>query len=173
MSALASIKDFIPFFDLENEAIRWNQVYKVITEPKPEIEFSPRECIWKKNKAKLWFYPAKEKKFSIPLFFVYSLLNKPYILDIGEGSSVIGGLTDRGYDVYLLDWGSPSHEDNGISLDNYIIDYLENALKRAIRHSGVEEITFSGLLPWRHNCCNPGLHYRVTNQKSSTCNSSN
>jgi class III poly(R)-hydroxyalkanoic acid synthase PhaC subunit len=144
MSTLASIKDFIPFFDFEKETVRWNQVYKVLTEPKPEIESSPRECIWKKNKAKLWYYPAKEKKFSIPLFFVYSLLNKPYILDIGEGSSVIGGLTDRGYDVYLLDWGSPSHEDNEISLDNYILDYLENAIKRAIRHSNTEDITLVG-----------------------------
>lgn len=144
MSALASIKDFFPFLDIEKETIRWNQVYKVLIEPKPEIESSPRECIWKKNKANLWYYPAKEKKYSIPLFFVYSLLNKPYILDIGEGSSVIGGLTERGYDVYMLDWGSPRHEDNEISLDSYILDYLENAMKRAIRHSDTEEITLVG-----------------------------
>jgi class III poly(R)-hydroxyalkanoic acid synthase PhaC subunit len=78
------------------------------------------------------------------LFLVYSLLNKSYILDIGEGSSVVGGLTERGYDVYFLDWGSPGYEDREITLDNYIIDYLENAVKRALRHSGAEGISMVG-----------------------------
>lgn len=124
--------------------MRWKQLYKIISEPKPEIEHSPRELIWKKNKSTLWFHPAKEKKYKIPLFFVYSLLNKPYILDVGNGSSVIGGLTERGYDVYLLDWGSPGYEDKEITLDNYILDYLESAVKRALRHSQAEEISMVG-----------------------------
>ena len=113
-------------------------------EPKPDIEPTPREIVWKKNKSTLWFHPAKEKKYKIPLFFVYSLLNKSYILDIGKGSSVVGGLTELGYDVYLLDWGSPSYEDRDLSLDNYVIDYLEASVKRALRHSGVNEISLIG-----------------------------
>ncbi|MEY2191475.1 alpha/beta fold hydrolase [Neobacillus sp. BF23-41] len=78
------------------------------------------------------------------MFIVYSLLNKPYILDIGEGSSVVGGLTERGYDVYFLDWGSPGYEDSEITLDDYILDYLENGVKRALRHSGAKEISMIG-----------------------------
>jgi polyhydroxyalkanoate synthase len=144
MSAKASGTNFIPLLDLEKETIRWNQLYKILTEPKPDIEPTPREIVWKKNKSTLYFHPAKEKKYQIPLFFVYSLLNKPYILDIGEGSSVIGGLTERGYDVYLLDWGSPGYEDKNITLENYILDYLEKAIKRAIRHSGEKEISLIG-----------------------------
>lgn len=144
MGAKSSATNFLPLFDLEKESTRWNQIYKIMTEPKPDIESTPRECVWKRNKTTLWYHPAKEKKYQIPLFFVYSLLNKPYILDIGEGSSVIGGLTDRGYDVYLLDWGSPSYEDKDITLDNYILDYLENAVKRALRHSGAKEISMVG-----------------------------
>jgi class III poly(R)-hydroxyalkanoic acid synthase PhaC subunit len=144
MSAKASGTNFIPLLDFEKESTRWKQVYKVMTEPKPEIVNTPREIVWKKNKTTLWYHPAKEKKYQIPLFFVYSLLNKPYILDIGKGSSVIGNLTELGYDVYLLDWGSPGYEDRNISLDSYIIDYLENAVKRAIRHSGAKEISMVG-----------------------------
>ncbi|HEY2421252.1 MAG TPA: alpha/beta fold hydrolase [Neobacillus sp.] len=144
MSAKAVGTNFIPLLDLEKETRRWNQIYKVLTEPKPDIVSTPREIIWKKNKTTLYFHPAKEKKYQIPVFFVYSLLNKPYILDIGEGSSVIGGLTNKGYDVYLLDWGSPGYEDKNISLDDYILDYLENAVKRAIRHSGAKEISMVG-----------------------------
>ena len=144
MSATASLKNFIPIIDLEKEKVRWNQINKVLTEPKPDIVPTKREIIWKKNKSTLYFHPAKEKKYQIPLFLVYSLLNKSYILDIGEGSSVVGGLTDRGYDVYFLDWGSPGYEDSDITLDNYIIDYLENGVKRALRHSGANEISMVG-----------------------------
>src|SRR4051794_33471729 len=144
MSAAVSLKNLIPMVDLEKEKVRWNQLNKVLTEPKPDIVSTPREIIWKKNKSTLYFHPAKEKKYKIPLFLVYSLLNKSYILDIGEGSSVVGGLTERGYDVYFLDWGSPGYEDRGITLDNYIFDYLENAVKRALRHSLAEKISMVG-----------------------------
>ncbi|MEH7156222.1 alpha/beta fold hydrolase [Neobacillus drentensis] len=144
MSVKASGTNFIPYVNLEKEVKRWEQVYNVLTEPKPDIVPTERKIIWKKNKSTLYFHPAKEKKYQIPVFLVYSLLNKSYILDIGEGSSVVGGLTDRGYDVYFLDWGSPSYEDNDISLDNYILDYLENGVKRALRHSGAKEISILG-----------------------------
>lgn len=144
MGATASFTNFIPQLDIEKETARWNQLNKVLTEPKPDIIPTPREIIWKKNKSTLYYHPAKVKKYQVPLFLVYSLLNKPYILDIGEGSSVVGGLTERGYDVYFLDWGSPGYEDSDITLDNYILDYLENAVKRALRHSGAQEISMIG-----------------------------
>ncbi|MFB5197116.1 alpha/beta fold hydrolase [Neobacillus sp. KR4-4] len=134
----------IPLVDLKKESLRWEQVYKVLTEPKPDIVPTKREIVWKKNKSTLYYHPAKEKKYQIPVFLVYSLLNKSYILDVGEGSSVVGGLTERGYDVYFLDWGSPAYEDSELTLDNYILDYLENGVKRALRHSGAKEISMIG-----------------------------
>jgi poly(3-hydroxyalkanoate) synthetase len=131
MSAKAAGTNFIPLLDPSKETARWKQVYKVLTESKPDIVPTPREIVWKKNKTTLYYHPAKEKKYQIPVFLVYSLLNKPYILDIGEGSSVVGGLTERGYDVYFLDWGSPGYEDSDITLDDYILNYLERGVKRA------------------------------------------
>ncbi|MBV7503993.1 alpha/beta fold hydrolase [Bacillus sp. sid0103] len=144
MSVKAAATNLIPFVDVLKESVRWEQVYKVLTEPKPDIVPTPREIIWRKNKSTLFYHPAKEKKYQTPVFLVYSLLNKPYILDIGEGSSVVGGLTERGYDVYFLDWGSPGIEDYDITLDHYILDYLENGVKRTLRHSGSKEISMIG-----------------------------
>lgn len=134
----------IPVLNLDSEKERWNTIYKVLSEPKPAIESTPRKAVWKKNKSVLWYYPAPEKKHNTPIFMVYSLLNKPYILDISEEGSVIGNLTKQGYDVYMFDWGSPSLEDKDITLDNYVIDYLEVAVKRALRHSQAEEISLVG-----------------------------
>lgn len=144
MKTEESIKSSLPDFDCEEEMQRWNQVFKILNEPEPTIGHTPKNSVWKKNKSELWHYPAKEKKYKIPLLFVYSLFNKPYILDIAPKASVIESLTNRGYEVYLLDWGSPGYEDKIIGLDRYIQDYLSPAVKRVIRHSGAEEITLVG-----------------------------
>jgi class III poly(R)-hydroxyalkanoic acid synthase PhaC subunit len=136
--------NLFPPLDFEKEAKRWKHVFQVLNEPEPKIGHTPRNEVWKKNKSVLWHYPAKQKKYAIPLFFVYSLFNKPYILDIAPKASVIEGLTNRGYEVYLLDWGEPGFEDKNIGLDTYIQKYLRTAVKRALRHSGAEEITLVG-----------------------------
>ncbi|WP_419887157.1 alpha/beta fold hydrolase [Neobacillus niacini] len=143
MMAVKSLVN-IPVFDLESEKRRWNNIYKVLSEPKPDIESTPRRAVWKKGKAVLWYHAAPEKKYTTPLFLVYSLLNKAYILDISEEGSVVGNLTKQGYDVYLLDWGSPGLEDKDLTLDNYLLDYLEVAVKRALRHSDAKEISMVG-----------------------------
>ncbi|MBO0960432.1 alpha/beta fold hydrolase [Neobacillus sp. MM2021_6] len=144
MAIESPFKGFIPELDVEKEKKRWEQLFKVFSEPEPKIGHTPRNEVWRKNKSVLWHYPAKQKKYEIPLFFVYSLFNKPYILDIAPKASVIEGLTNMGYEVYLLDWGSPGYEDKKMGLDTYIEKYLKTAVKRAIRHSGAEEITLIG-----------------------------
>jgi class III poly(R)-hydroxyalkanoic acid synthase PhaC subunit len=138
------VKGFIPEFDNQKEMDRWANVFKILSEPEPNTGQTPRNEVWRKNKSVLWHYPAKQKKYEIPLFFVYSLFNKPYILDIDPQKSVIKNLNDMGYEVYLLDWGTPGYEDEKIGIDTYIEKYLKTAVKRAVRHSGAEEITLVG-----------------------------
>ncbi|MEB1807009.1 MAG: alpha/beta fold hydrolase [Bacillaceae bacterium] len=135
-----------PTFDMVKEWKRWSRFMNIMTEMEsdPKVGHTPRQAVWKKNKSTLWYYPAVEKKYDVPLFFVYSLFNKPFILDLNPGSSIIEGLTKLGYDVYLLDWGTPGYEDKGISLDDYILDYLQKGVRRALRHSGAEEISVIG-----------------------------
>jgi polyhydroxyalkanoate synthase len=108
------------------------------------VDHTPRYEVWKKNKSVLWHYPAVEKKYDIPIFIIYSLFNKPFILDLNPGTSIIESLTKSGYDVYLLDWGTPGYEDNGISIEDYIVDYLQKGVRRALRHSGADEISILG-----------------------------
>lgn len=128
----------------QKEWKRWDRFFNIINESDPTVGETPKHAIWKKNKSTLWHYPAVEKKHKVPLFLVYSLFNKPFILDLSPGSSTIEGLTQLGYDVYLLDWGEPGYEDKNISLEDYIVDYLQKAVRRAIRHSGAEEISLLG-----------------------------
>ncbi|MGG1677172.1 alpha/beta fold hydrolase [Neobacillus sp. NRS-1170] len=138
------LKNTIPSYDLEKERDRWNQFLTIRNQPKPKINQTPKQAVWKKNKATLWYYPAVEKKYDIPIFFVFSLMNRAYILDLAPGTSTIESLVNEGYDVYLLDWGIPGHEDKDLNLEDYVENYIKKGVQRALRHSGAKEISLVG-----------------------------
>jgi polyhydroxyalkanoate synthase subunit PhaC len=130
--------------NFKKEIERWKGVSSILGKPSPEVGQTPKTAIWKKNKAVVWYYPAKQKKYETPLFLIYSLVSQPYILDLKPGSSMIQAFTDLGYDVYLLDFGNPGYEDKDITLDDYICNYIEKAVKRTLRHSKSSEVTIIG-----------------------------
>lgn len=117
----------------------------LVTDPDPKVGQTPKEVIWTKNKAKLYRYqPSKEKTNKVPILMIYALINKPYILDLYPGNSLIEYLTDKGHDVYLLDWGTAGYEDRHNKLEDYILDYIPRAAKKVLKHSGAKEITMFG-----------------------------
>ena len=61
------------------------------------------------------------------MLLVYALINKPYILDLRPGNSFVGHLLREGYDVFLLDWGTPGWEDRGTTLDELVGEHLPKA----------------------------------------------
>ncbi|KHF39995.1 hydroxyalkanoic acid synthase [Halalkalibacter okhensis] len=123
---------------------RWRGIQNVLFEPEPQYGQTNKELIWKKNKSTLWYYPSSNKKYRIPLFLIYSLMNESYILDLAPGLSMIEAFTKEGYDVYLLDFGKPGYEDNDITLDDYILTYIEKGVQRALLHAKSNEISIVG-----------------------------
>lgn len=132
--------------DLKRSFQRLKRATEILTtEPEPQVGLTPKEVIWTKNKAKLYRYaPSVKKTKRIPLLMVYALINKPYILDLAPGNSMIEYLVDRGFDVYLIDWGTPGLEDRDMKLDDYIMDYIPRAVKKVLRTSGANEISLLG-----------------------------
>jgi len=115
------------------------------TDAEPEVAPTPKEVVWTRNKTKLYRYISDQpKKHKIPLLLVYALINKPYILDLTKGGSLIEYLVERGFDVYLLDWGTPGYEDKHMKLDDYIMDYIPRAVRKVMRRSKVEEVSILG-----------------------------
>ena len=70
-----------------------------------------------------------------PVLIVYSLVNRPFILDLTERRSLIRALCDAGHPVYLLDWGRPQGADRFLTL----ADYIDGALAKAARDIRAEE----------------------------------
>lgn len=108
---------------------------------------TPKQTIWTLNKASLYHYypqvPAERRK-AVPLLLVFALINRSYIFDLRPGNSFIEYLLQQGYDVYLLDWGTPGPEDAHLKFDDYTLEYLPRAIRKLQAHSGSREFSLLG-----------------------------
>jgi len=108
---------------------------------------TPKEQVWALNKCKLYRYiPVVpiEERHPVPLLLVYALINKPFLFDLVPGRSYVEFMLEQGFDVFLLDWGSPGPEDQKITFDDYVTDYLARAVRKVRRISGSDEISMLG-----------------------------
>ncbi len=130
----------------ETNCNRWDKLTKLtLKEGKPAVGLTPKEVVWKKNKARLYRYaPHLPKRYPVPLLCIYALINKPYIMDLAPGNSLIEFLVMQGYDVYLLDWGTFGLEDKDISFDHIVFDYVSRAVKKVQHISGSKDISLLG-----------------------------
>ncbi|MGI8650045.1 MAG: class III poly(R)-hydroxyalkanoic acid synthase subunit PhaC [Rubrobacter sp.] len=137
--------NFVPT-DTENFFDKYTQGMRIVVEgAQAETGLTPKEVVWTKNKAKLYRYqPALEKTHKTPILIVYALINRPYVLDLMKGNSLIEFLTDQGFDVYMLDWGIPGDEDKDLDFENYVLDYIHRAGKKVMRTAGTDQFNLFG-----------------------------
>src|SRR6516164_2312481 len=123
------------------------QKYSKLLTSNAKIAQTPKEVIWTLNKAKLYRYVpmvADEKRHRIPLFLVFAIMNRPHVLDLRPGHSFVEYMLQHGYDVYLLDWGTPGPEDKNLTFDDYTLEYLPRAIRKIKSVSGSEEFNILG-----------------------------
>jgi len=119
-----------------------------VTTTKAPIGQTPKQAVWRLNKATLYRYtPVKpaEERHRTPLLLIFALMNKSSILDLRPGNSFVEYMVNKGYDLYLLDWGAPGPEDSNLDLGDYVLEYIPRAIRKMKQVSGSE--TFN-LLGW-------------------------
>ena len=106
---------------------------------------TPSEVIYEEDRLKLLHYVSDQKpRYRTPLVFVYALVNRPYILDLKPGRSVVAKFVERGFDTYLVDWGVPIPADRHLTLDDYINGYLVNVLDFITERTGAKKLNVLG-----------------------------
>jgi polyhydroxyalkanoate synthase subunit PhaC len=107
---------------------------------------TPKEAVYREDKITLYrFQPKVENPFPIPLLIVYALVNRPFMVDLQEGRSLVENLLKLGLDVYLIDWGYPSRSDRWLTLDDYINGYVDNCVDFLKNKYNVEKINLLGV----------------------------
>ena len=136
--------------ELKNELQRivenTRTLVRVSTSQAPVAQ-TPKQAIWTLNKATLYRYiPVlpPEKRHKVPLFLVFALMNRPYVLDLRRGNSFIEYMVHKGFDVYLLDWGVPGPDDKDLKFDDYVLEYLQRAIRKVKAVSGSDEFSMLG-----------------------------
>src|SRR3954469_21842396 len=104
---------------LERAALQSFKTWEVLTsQDAARVGQTPKEVIWQQGTAQLYRYRATTPTVQpVPLLMVHSLVSKPYILDLIPGNSFIEYLVGQGFDVFLVDWGTPRPEDNRLRFE--------------------------------------------------------
>jgi polyhydroxyalkanoate synthase len=114
-------------------------------DPDPQTGMTPKDVVWRKNKARLYRYVNNQGiKHKTPLLMIYALINKPYILDLIPGMSLVEYLVEQGFDVYMLDWGDWEWEDRDLSFCDLIDNYITRAVRKVAQISESSEISLLG-----------------------------
>ena len=107
---------------------------------------TPKEVVYQEDKVTLYHFKAQVKQpFTIPLLMVYALVNRPFMVDLQEGRSLVANLLKLGLDIYLIDWGYPTRADRWLTLDDYLNDYLDNCVDFIRKKHNLDKINLLGI----------------------------
>ncbi len=96
-------------------------------------------AIWQAGCSRLLDYgaaPEAADPDGPPVLVVPSLINRPYILDLAPGRSLLRWLAAQGLRPLLMDWGTPGAAEAGFDLQAYGAARLVPALAEARRLAG-------------------------------------
>jgi polyhydroxyalkanoate synthase subunit PhaC len=105
---------------------------------------TPSRIIYESGLVRLRYYEARGTARRTPILLVYSLIKRPFILDLQPGRSVVEFLVGQGFDVYLIDWIPPRASDKWRGFDAYVNLDIRNAVRAIQIHSGIEQISILG-----------------------------
>lgn len=106
---------------------------------------TPHEVVYEEDSLRLLRYRRESPPaYAEPVLFCYALVNRPYILDLQPDRSVIRQYLDRGFEVYLIDWGVPSAADRSMTLNDYVGGLLKNVTDYVLDHSPTNDLHLFG-----------------------------
>ncbi|MBU3662816.1 MAG: class III poly(R)-hydroxyalkanoic acid synthase subunit PhaC [Bacteroidetes bacterium] len=94
-----------------------------------EVATTPKELVWENDLVKLYHYkrdtPAKSK---IPVLVSFAIMNRHDVLDLQPDRSLMKKLIDEGLDIYIMDWGYPKQQHKYLTMEDYILGFMNDAV---------------------------------------------
>jgi polyhydroxyalkanoate synthase len=135
-------------------------VYFVDGAARPQIGNVPKDLVMKHGKLELHRVrplPAEEieigpdeirvelvPRVRVPVVLIPPLMVRPYIYDLRPEHSFVRALRNAGFDVFIVDFGVPDRADEGLRLDDYVLDFVPKCVDAALSASGAEQVSLVG-----------------------------
>jgi polyhydroxyalkanoate synthase subunit PhaC len=111
----------------------------------PSLGSTPKDVLHSRGTVNLYHYrPLASEVYRVPVLIVMATTNRGYILDLVPGQSFIEFLLRHGYDVYMLDWTAPKPEEKSLRMEDYVLDFIPDSIRRVQQHSGEKDVSVIG-----------------------------
>ncbi len=111
-----------------------------------QIATTPKDLVWTQDKVSLFhFRPLAEQRIGVPVLICYGLVGRWTMTDLQEDRSLVRNLLNLGIDLYVVDWGNPSRADRYLTLDDYILGYLDGCVAEIAKRAGVQRVNLLGV----------------------------
>lgn len=109
------------------------------------IETTDHDVAYVSDKVRLLHYkPLAQRRHRTPVVIAYALINRYHILDIHPRKSWVRSLLSQGFDVYMIDWGTPSDADRYLDFDDYVNGYIDGCVDFVRAESGAGAVSLQG-----------------------------
>jgi polyhydroxyalkanoate synthase subunit PhaC len=111
----------------------------------PSLGSTPKDILAVRGTMNLYHYrPMADEIYRVPVLIVMATTNRGYILDMVPGQSFIEFLLKRGYDLHMLDWTAPKPEEKHLRMEDYVLDFIRDCVRRVQQDSGEEDVSVIG-----------------------------
>ncbi|GAB1448251.1 MAG: class III poly(R)-hydroxyalkanoic acid synthase subunit PhaC [Bacteroidia bacterium] len=111
-----------------------------------EVGATPKELVWQNDLVKLYHYkretPATCK---IPVLVSFAIMNRHDVLDLQPDRSLMKKFLDEGLDVYIMDWGYPKKQHRYLTMEDYILTFMDGAVDFIRKSTGNDKIHKMGI----------------------------
>ncbi len=130
-----------------NLSEKFKKTYNTLKEiDEVEIGATPKDLVWECDKVKLYRYrrdtPAKSK---IPVIVSFAIMNRHDVLDLQPDRSLMKKLLEEGLDIYIMDWGYPTRADQYLTMEDYILGYMNDAIDYVRKAHKIDKIHKMGI----------------------------
>lgn len=111
-----------------------------------EVGATPKELVWQNDLVKLYHYkretPATCK---VPVLVSFAIMNRHDVLDLQPDRSLMKKFLDEGLDVYIMDWGYPKKQHRYLTMEDYILTFMDGAVDFIRKSTGNDKIHKMGI----------------------------
>lgn len=111
-----------------------------------QIATAPKDEILRTDKVTLYRYrPVTKARFNTPVLLIYSLIGRHTMTDLQEDRSLVRNLLAQGLDLWVVDWGNASRADRWLTIDDYVLGYLDDCATAMCEVTGEPNIGMLGI----------------------------